>query len=182
MREHVQYLVGWHLWPCDIDCNWGTETGQTTTLLCIRLLARNYWTFLRQVIQTMTSVKGQWDQLKCQEAKWVCWLYFTSDTPQTYWLVFMYLSGAMSTRRKWLCSSGDILPLSSREGERPAHTKGSLSPSHCLFLVITSTTIERMGQGEARTVVRGEGAWGTTNRCSLMIIAEKGKGVWRASL
>lgn len=50
---------------------------------------------------------------------------------------------------------GDILPLSSGEGERPAHTKGSLTLSHCLFLVITSTTIERMGQGEARTLVRG---------------------------
>jgi len=51
--------------------------------------------------------------------------------------------------------AGDILPLSSGEGERPAHTKGSLTPSHCLFLVITSTTIEGMGQGEARTLVRG---------------------------
>jgi len=50
---------------------------------------------------------------------------------------------------------GDILPLSSGEGERPAHTKGSLTPSHCLFLVITSTTIESMGQGEARTLVWG---------------------------
>lgn len=48
-----------------------------------------------------------------------------------------------------------ILPFCSDEGERPPHTKGRLTPFHCLFLVITSTTIESMGQGEARTLVRG---------------------------
>lgn len=42
-----------------------------------------------------------------------------------------------------------------QQGERPAHTKGSLTPLQCLLLVITSTTIESMGQGEARTLVRG---------------------------
>lgn len=57
--------------------------------------------------------------------------------------------------------------------------RGSLTPSHCLFLVITSTPIESMGQGEARTLVW---ARGTANRCSLTIIAEKGRGVWRADL
>lgn len=99
-------------------------------------------------------MKGQWAQLESQETKWVCRIHFTSELPPTQWFVFAYLSGAVS-RRKWLCSSGDILPLRSGEGERPAHTKGSLTPSHCLFLVITSTTIESMGQGEARTLVKG---------------------------
>lgn len=84
-------------------------------------------------------------------------LGLVSDPPQMPWMVFMYLSAAMSGRSTWLCSSGDILPLCSGVGERPAHTKGSLTPSHCLFLVITSTTIEGMGQGEARTLVRGGG-------------------------
>lgn len=98
-------------------------------------------------------------QLESQEAKWVCPLRFTSEPPpppQTQWLVFTYLSGAEASRgRKWPCSSGDILRFRGGAGERPAHTKGSLAPSHCLFLVITSTTIESMGQGEARTLVRG---------------------------
>ena len=67
----------------------------------------------------------------------------------------MYLSAALRRRSPWRGSSGDILPLCRGEGERPAHTKGSLTPSHCLFLVITSTTIESMGQGEARTLVGG---------------------------
>lgn len=129
--------------------------GKTTTLVCIRLLARNYWTFLWQVIQTVTAPKWQWDQLKSPDTKQVWQLSFTSDPPQMLWLVSMYLSRVMRRSRKWLRSLGDILPLSSREGERPANTKGSLTPSHCLFLVITSTTIESMGQGEARTLVRG---------------------------
>lgn len=127
--------------------------GKTTTLVCIRLLARNYWTFLWQVIQTVTAPKWQWDQLKSPDTKQAWQL--TSDPPQMLWLVSMYLSRVMRRSRKWLRSLGDILPLSSREGERPANTKGSLTPSHCLFLVITSTTIESMGQGEARTLVRG---------------------------
>lgn len=117
-------------------------------------LARNYWNFFDRSF-SLQERRTKWAQLESQETKWVCRLYFTSEPPQTQWFVFAYLSGAVIRRRKWLCSSGDILPLCSGEGERPAHTKGSLTPSHCLFLVITSTTIESMGQGEARTLVRG---------------------------
>lgn len=117
-------------------------------------LARNYWNFFDRSF-SLQERRTKWAQLESQETKWVCRLYFTSEPPQTQWFVFAYLSGAVIRRRKWLCSSGDILPLCSGEGERPAHTKDSLTPSHCLFLVITSTTIESMGQGEARTLVRG---------------------------
>lgn len=130
-----------------------TERGNGTShnLSVYQVACQELLNFLRQAVRTVTAQKGRRDQVKSPSR----WLYLTSDPPQMRRLVFMYLSEAMSRRRKRLPSSGDILPLSSGEGERPAHTKGSLTPSHCLFLVITSTTIESMGQGEARTLVRG---------------------------
>lgn len=95
----------------------------------------------------MTAPKGQWDQLKSRgnKASPPSLLHICSCTCQEPWA-----EGGSGRVRRWYPSS-----LSSGEGERPAHTKGSLTPSHCLFLVITSTTIESMGQGEARTLVRG---------------------------
>lgn len=89
-----------------------------------------------------------------------------------HWLEVAYLSGAKwggGRRRE------GVRVISS--GKRPAHTKGAaaLLASHCLFLVITCGTIESVGQGEARTPARAGRA---SNRCSLVIIAEK-EGEWR---
>lgn len=60
-------------------------------------------------------------------------------------------------------------------GKCPAHTKAAVASitSHCLFLVITSGTVESVGQGKARTPSRAAAA---SDRCSLMIIAEEEGG------
>lgn len=52
---------------------------------------------------------------------------------------------------------GGISFLASAASENALLTQRLRSLPHCLFLVITSTTIQCTGQGEARTLVRGVG-------------------------